>query len=521
MTNGFPNDAAIDFDALEDDFDGGAADPISNGTLGLGETGKLLLSAALEEPRWSLPDATSVFDAVGRSAKTAGPFVLMDLLSLFIAGFAGLVFVRWISPLTYLSVCWAAPGALALLLLSYWAGSLYTEVWIHPVVEMRQIIALNTVIFAATAAGNLRSRELLIWCAIAWTGAFVLVPLLRVVLRHALSRFSWWGYPTLIIGSGGGADELTTSLLKTPYCSLRPAMITDPEGKCRTGLLTVVNDPATLESLIKARSIRHAVFSIPESTSIDQQRMLDHYGRLLPHLMVLSDTRTLPALWGASRNSGRLSGFEVRNGRLFATMRLVKRTTDLIVVLAILPFAAILTIVLAALSLITSPGPLFYGHSRIGRHGRRFKAWKFRTMHVDGDQMLEQHLARHPSARLEWEMQHKLRDDPRITRLGKLLRNTSLDELPQIWNVLRGDMSLVGPRPIVQSEVKRYGAAISLYAAVKPGITGLWQVSGRTDISYSERVELDAFYVRHWSPWLDLYIIAKTFVTLLARSGAY
>jgi Undecaprenyl-phosphate galactose phosphotransferase WbaP len=314
---------------------------------------------------------------------------------------------------------------------------------------------------------------------------------------------------------------LTTSLSKTPHCSLRPALITDPEGKCWTGPLPVVNDPATLASLIGAQSIRHAVFSMPEFSSIQQQRMLHHYGRLLPHLLVLSDTKTLPALWGAAQSSGRLSGFEVHNGRLVAKMRLVKRATDLAVALAVLPVAAVLTIILAVLTRITSPGPLFYGHGRIGRHGRRFKVWKFRTMHVDADRMLREHLAANPDARAEWELQHKLRDDPRVTRLGKFLRSTSLDELPQVWNVLRGDMSLVGPRPIVQAEVARYGSAIDLYAAVKPGISGLWQVSGRTDISYEERVELDVFYIRHWSPWLDLYILAKTVVTLISRSGAY
>jgi Undecaprenyl-phosphate galactose phosphotransferase WbaP len=282
-----------------------------------------------------------------------------------------------------------------------------------------------------------------------------------------------------------------------------------------------VNDPATLESLLRAGSIRHAVFSMPEYSSLHQQRMLDHYGKLLPHLLVLSDTNTLPALWGASRNSGRLSGFELRNGRLVATMRLVKRVTDLTVALAVLPVAGGLTIVLAVLTFISSRGPLFYGHPRIGRYGRLIKVWKFRTMRVDAEQLLEDHLAANRDARLEWEMQHKLRDDPRITRLGRFLRSTSLDELPQIWNVLKGDMSLVGPRPIVEAEVPRYGSAIELYAAVKPGISGLWQVSGRTDISYDERVELDLFYVRHWSPWLDLYILAKTIVTLIRRSGAY
>jgi Undecaprenyl-phosphate galactose phosphotransferase WbaP len=522
MIDGHPNDAAMDFDALEESLSSGQGVDFSQRPgIGLGSSARNYLDAALKEPRWALPDSISPPQAFRRGLRTAGPFVLADLTSLMIAGLCAVLAVRSISPTSYQSIGWTGPAALALLVFVYWLGSLYTEVWIHPVVEMRQIIALSSVILLATAVGGLQSAPLVLWCGFAWLASLVLVPLFRVLLRHGLSRFSWWGYPTLVIGSGSGADELTASLLKTPYCSLRPALITDPEGTCRAGLLPVVNDPATLESLIKAQSIRHAVFAMPEFSSIHQQRMLDHYGRLLPHLLVLSDTRTLPALWGASHNGGRLSGFEVRNGRLFASMRLVKRAMDLTVAVLVIPILALLTIVIAVLSIFGSPGPLFYGHVRIGRHGRRIKVWKFRTMHVDAERMLEEHLAANRDARSEWELQHKLRDDPRITRLGKILRNTSLDELPQIWNVLKGDMSLVGPRPIVQTEVSRYGSSIDLYAAVKPGITGLWQVSGRTDISYSDRVELDVFYVRHWSPWLDLYILAKTIVTLLSRDGAY
>jgi lipopolysaccharide/colanic/teichoic acid biosynthesis glycosyltransferase len=135
--------------------------------------------------------------------------------------------------------------------------------------------------------------------------------------------------------------------------------------------------------------------------------------------------------------------------------------------------------------------------------------------------VLREHLARDPAARREWERDLKLRDDPRVTRVGRWLRRLSLDELPQLWNVLRGDMSVVGPRPIVEKEVGLYGGTFRLLALVRPGITGLWQVSGRNDLDYEERVTLDRFYVRHWSPCLDVYILARTVVALLSRRGAY
>ena len=170
---------------------------------------------------------------------------------------------------------------------------------------------------------------------------------------------------------------------------------------------------------------------------------------------------------------------------------------------------------------MTSTGPAFFGHKRIGQHGKQFKAWKFRSMYTNSDELLAEHLAKNPDARDEWERDHKLKNDPRVTRIGNYLRKLSLDELPQVWNVLLGEMSLVGPRPIVEKEVKKYGQVFKQYISVKPGITGLWQVSGRNDIGYDQRVQLDLFYVRHWSPWMDLYILGRTVITLICGKGAY
>jgi Undecaprenyl-phosphate galactose phosphotransferase WbaP len=285
--------------------------------------------------------------------------------------------------------------------------------------------------------------------------------------------------------------------------------------------MRAMNDPATLESILRCEGIRHAVVALPEFSIARLAKILDRYSNLVPHLLVLSDASSLPTLWGASRSFGRLSGIEVRNGLLLATLQSVKRFLDLIVAVTSLAISFPLLIAIAATIKLSGPGPIFYGHTRIGRHGRQFKAWKFRTMHLNGDEILRGHLERLPEAKAEWERDHKLRDDPRVTWFGKLLRKASLDELPQIWNVLRGDMSIVGPRPIVVAEIDRYGEVFRQYTSVKPGITGLWQVSGRSNLSYQDRVSLDQFYIRHWSPWLDIYILAKTVVALLNRDGAY
>lgn len=166
-------------------------------------------------------------------------------------------------------------------------------------------------------------------------------------------------------------------------------------------------------------------------------------------------------------------------------------------------------------------GPVFYGHTRIGKNGKQFKCWKFRTMVMNSQEILKELLEKDPAAREEFERTFKLKNDPRITEVGHFLRKSSLDEIPQLFNVLRGEMSLVGPRPVVEAERSYYADKIHCYTSVKPGITGLWQVSGRSDTSYDERVHLDCAYVRDWSLLTDIIIIFKTIQVVLTRKGAY
>jgi len=166
-------------------------------------------------------------------------------------------------------------------------------------------------------------------------------------------------------------------------------------------------------------------------------------------------------------------------------------------------------------------GSAFYGHERVGRNGKKFKCYKFRSMIINSQEVLENLLAADPVAKAEWDKDFKLKNDPRITRIGQFLRKTSLDELPQLWNVLKGDMSLVGPRPIVQNELSRYGANKEYYLMTNPGMTGLWQVSGRSDTDYDRRVYLDVWYAKNWSLWYDIAILFKTINVVVHHDGAY
>ncbi|MBC7101611.1 MAG: exopolysaccharide biosynthesis polyprenyl glycosylphosphotransferase, partial [Parvibaculum sp.] len=199
--------------------------------------------------------------------------------------------------------------------------------------------------------------------------------------------------------------------------------------------------------------------------------------------------------------------------------RLMKRSFDLVVasvaLLALLPFFGVVSMLIRL-----DGGPAFYGHRRVGEKGHEFQCRKFRTMHVDSDAILKEVLENDPLRAAEWARDQKLRIDPRVTPVGEFLRKTSLDELPQLLNVIRGEMSLVGPRPVTYAEVLRYGEDAEYYLSAKPGITGLWQVSGRNETTYMRRVELDAWYVKNWSLWQDIAIMFKTFPAVLLRRGA-
>ena len=233
-------------------------------------------------------------------------------------------------------------------------------------------------------------------------------------------------------------------------------------------------------------------------------------GKYKPHLALISAPPSV-------LSTGTLISHQNRWGRVF------KRTGDIVFSLAVLSIGSPVLLLLAALVKLSSPGPVFYVQRRVGRSYQRFGCIKFRTMRADADTVLQRVLAESPEMRAEFERDFKLRQDPHITPIGRFLRRSSLDELPQFLNVLRGEMSVVGPRPIVDKEIERYGPFMDEVLAVRPGLTGLWQVSGRNNLSYPKRVRLDLAYSRGRSFLLDLAIILRTFGVLLLPMdrGAY
>jgi Undecaprenyl-phosphate galactose phosphotransferase WbaP len=265
----------------------------------------------------------------------------------------------------------------------------------------------------------------------------------------------------------------------------------------------------------------YAIVAMPHLESGRLAAFIQEYAEGFSQVLVIPDLFGIAGLKLSAKDVGGVLGLEISQSSPNRVPQTLKRCFDLIVaIMAGVIFLPAFATICVGIRL-GSPGPIFYGQRRIGRNASEFTAWKFRTMVVDADEVLEQHLRDNPQLRQEWNGDHKLKSDPRVTRIGRSLRKFSLDELPQLWNVICGHMSLVGPRPIVWAEVGRYGKRFALYRRVTPGITGLWQISGRNNTTYEERTRLDEYYVRHWSVLLDLYILLRTVRAVLFAEGAY
>jgi Undecaprenyl-phosphate galactose phosphotransferase WbaP len=337
-----------------------------------------------------------------------------------------------------------------------------------------------------------------------------------------LGRWTRWGIRCLVCGDDPAAVRLYDWLSHNHHLGLRPvgviadrqALDVGPDDQWYAGSWEDTHHVAV------ERGVYWAVVVPPEDRPAAISSLIADHLYTIPHVHVLSEFTGLPDHWNPQQLDG-LTGIHLEQNLMLPLPRVTKRCIDLAA--SILGGIVLLPLLfyLAVAVKMSSRGPIVYAHERIGRNGRRFKAWKFRTMFQNADLVLEHYLEEHPELLEEWTRDHKLRFDPRVTRIGRFLRKTSLDELPQLWNVIRGDMSLVGPRPIVTAEIEKYGLYYGLYTMVKPGITGLWQVSGRNNTTYDERVQLDAYYVRNWSPWMDLYLLLRTIRIVLFAKGAY
>lgn len=347
------------------------------------------------------------------------------------------------------------------------------------------------------------------------------VPAGRAITKLALQRLRVWGKPIVVVGNNGSGDKILAMLSNQPKLGLHPVALVDENRDADSPIPDGVPWTRRLTTEI-TKSANHVIVAPGRGTSTVVQEVLDASGRdAFKVVQLIPDLHTVPSTDVIARPLGRSLSLEVRNNLAFSHNRFIKRASDVVAVTLGSVLAAPLIAIIAIAIRLDSRGPAFYKQLRIGRDGKPFYVWKFRSMVADADARLKELLESDASARQEWNETQKLINDPRITRVGNFLRRTSLDELPQLWNVVRGQMSLVGPRPIIEAEVKKYEDRYVYYTQVRPGMTGAWQVSGRSDTTYNQRVELDTYYVRNWNLWIDLDILIKTVGVVLKREGAY
>jgi Undecaprenyl-phosphate galactose phosphotransferase WbaP len=282
----------------------------------------------------------------------------------------------------------------------------------------------------------------------------------------------------------------------------------------------VVSETRWAKSFVECCDIEHGILAVPKECDRETEELFGKSADIFKYLLVAPQIAGAGIKVIATAQDGSPLSLLVGEDLAHRAGPL-KRATDFLGALILgvlgLPFIIAVAVVIK----LTSSGSVLYKQVRIGKGNRAFKALKFRTMYSNSRERLNDYLAQDPALREQWESVHKLKDDPRVTPIGRFLRRFSLDELPQLWNVLAGEMSLVGPRPIVVAEIEKYGEDYAAYERARPGLTGLWQVSGRNNTTYRERVNYDSYYVRNWSVWLDLTIIARTFRAVISGVGAY
>lgn len=488
---------------------------------------------------WS---ASRKFQFVSQTLRSAVPLFVVDQISQALVMFG--VFAIYAFAFQQSFDGWLAKLIIIQGLISFVAFfslRLYPAIGMHPVIELRQSVGALAVSFGssflAVLLGESISWKLMAYLAVSGCLCILIVPTIRQISRTMLGRSNWWRQPMIIFASKGKADAIWRYFVRQPELGWRPVCVIEDhhlelEGSDELSpslhpLETDDKPPqvhlATAIDVPKLAQRNEVFWGVLDSASLpsaEVQTIVEQHHPTLPKLVVISSEPGSPALWVEGAECAGLPGLTFRRSLNLPVPQLVKRLVDIVLVSTILLVALPIMGTIALLIKLTSKGPIFYSQPRTGRFGKNFRIWKFRSMVVNAEKILQEYLANHPELSEEWRKNIKLEKDPRITWLGRFLRKTSLDELPQLFNVLTGEMSLVGPRPILLEEAEKYGSVYSLYAQVRPGITGLWQINGRNNTSYEQRLFYVSYYVRNWNVWLDWYILLRTFRVVAFCEGA-
>lgn len=455
--------------------------------------------------------------------------LLTDLAALYGILAAVLYVYKWLGAdysLRILADLWPLPLAAILcnVFARVYCGSfLYPGGGCSPVEELKRLtrsviggyVLLFTYLSLTRSSANYTRLGLLVSMML----SILLLPLFRYWTRILLDRFRIGQIPVLIAGAGKTGQIIGNELKRDRFFGFQVAGYLDDKTPDEIGLpegevLGKIDDCVGIAAKLK---VDYLVVALPPDRI---NTNLDNWLKYFRHILIVPSNRTFPILWTQTLDLYGMGALEISNRLKRPIDRLTKNLFEGVVAAMAVLFLIPLGLLLALLVKCSSRGPVIYRARRLGLNGRPIEVWKFRTMYADADQRLEQLLAENPELKKEWDANFKLKNDPRITPLGKIMRKTSLDELPQFVNVLRGEMAVIGPRPIVEKEIAYYGKHYEVFSRVKPGITGFWQVSGRSDTTYERRIELDMYYISNWSIWLDYYIFLKTIKEVLICRGA-
>ena len=467
------------------------------------------------------------------SALTTTAFIFSDLIAILLSFAWGFFWVRIygfiindgsvINAKSFITYWLYLP----VFILIFQINRLYPGVSLAPSEEMRRFFVGSLFVYGGIVLSRFIEND--VWdgvnTAFLISGIFSTIILLiaRSVTHWFLHTTKLGGIPAVIYGSGQTGKLVAECLLGSVRTGYVPVLFLDDNllGDDEYMGIPIIHDFLTGTEIVKRYNIKMAIIAMPELDAQKLKQLQNSSVYAFRYNVLIPNFYNISSIWMSVRDFSGVLGIDTSN-KLNLTFNLfVKRIMDLTVViiggLLILPFL----LFIAFLIKINSPGPVLYKQKRIGKNGKHFFAYKFRSMSVDADEKLKKVLESDPELKDEWEKTHKLHNDPRITGLGRILRRTSIDEFPQFINILKGEMSLVGPRPIVDAEIEKYGDDYERVFSVKPGLSGLWQVSGRSNADYLDRVAYDIYYQQSWSVWLDLWIIFKTFGVVLIRKGAY
>ena len=467
------------------------------------------------------------------SSLTSTFLILADMVSIMLCIGGGFLLIKIVFWLNFINeginfksfiTYWPYLPAFSIVFILY---DLYPAASLAPAEELRRVhyssLIVHTGIVLSRFIYYLKFDTVSAAFAISFACSTIGILIGRGLMRNFLSATGLGGIPAVIYGAGFTGKAVVDKLLANKNSGYTPVLILDDDrdkGIDYRGI-PIINNIELGPDIVRRLSIKMAIVAMPSLSQRKFKKLIAYSVSAFRYNVQVPDINSINNIWMSVRDFGGILGFATSHRLNMFWNTWIKRFMDLsiIIIASILFFPMFLVIII--IIKLSSHGPVLYSHERIGQNGKHFRAYKFRSMVNDADKKLNELLEKDKKTREEWDRSQKIKNDPRITGIGRFLRKTSLDEIPQFINVLRGEMSLIGPRPIVDNEIEKYGEDFKRIFSIKPGLTGLWQVSGRSDTNYADRVLYDTYYLQSWSVWLDIWIIGKTVGVLIKGKGAY